>query len=103
MWIDLSAGEILIREACQISSTGPLKYGPRQVGSGQVMEHSFPRLENYPDRLRSKAIVPDLAAMLYSATQVRFAQVILLGYLDAASDDSSKPESEFETLEETDC
>ena len=34
------------------------------------MEHSFPKVHNYPKRLQNKAIVPDLAAMIHSATQV---------------------------------
>jgi hypothetical protein len=46
-------------------------YGPGPGGKGQVFAHSTPSLKHYKAHDMHRAIVPDLAALVWSACQVR--------------------------------
>lgn len=54
-WVDLTANTS--------------RYGPGTGGKGQVFSHSVPRLDQYPATRRHQAILPDLAALSWSACQ----------------------------------
>jgi hypothetical protein len=45
-------------------------YGPGPGGKGQVFAHSTPILKHYKPQDVHRAIVPDLAALVWSACQV---------------------------------
>jgi hypothetical protein len=45
-------------------------YGPGPGGKGQVFAHSTPILKHYKSHDMHRAIVPDLAALVWSACQV---------------------------------
>jgi len=55
MWVDIGAG--------------PLSYGPGRGHQGQVFPHTFPLPRHYKAGLINRAILPDLAAMVWSACQ----------------------------------
>ncbi|GAX76929.1 hypothetical protein CEUSTIGMA_g4376.t1 [Chlamydomonas eustigma] len=55
VWVDIRAG--------------PCVYGPKGGHRGQVMTHSFPHPMFYKDDVVTKAIIPDLAALVWSACQ----------------------------------
>ena len=44
-------------------------YGPGPGGEGQVLEHSVPALSHYRPEALARAIVPDLAALAFSAAR----------------------------------
>lgn len=46
-------------------------YGPGPGGKGQVFAHSTPLLKHYKQHYMHRAIVPDLAALVWSACQVK--------------------------------
>jgi hypothetical protein len=46
-------------------------YGPGPGGKGQVFAHSTPIVKHYKAHDMHRAIVPDLAALVWSACQVR--------------------------------
>lgn len=54
-WVDLSAY--------------PSFYGPGPGGKGQVFRHTVPVLEHYKDATMKQAMLPDLAALVWSACQ----------------------------------
>jgi hypothetical protein len=45
-------------------------YGPGPGGKGHVFDHSVPALSHYKAAAVSRAILPDLAALVWSACQV---------------------------------
>lgn len=45
-------------------------YGPGPGGKGQVFAHSTPILQHYKKDVMHQAILPDLAALVWSACQV---------------------------------
>lgn len=46
-------------------------YGPGPGGKGAVFQHSVPVLKHYKPEAASKAIIPDLVGLVWSACQVR--------------------------------
>lgn len=62
-WIDLTAG--------------PVTYGPSESGEGRVLSHSIPRVEHYNEAWRSKAMIPDISALIFSGTKVCMPSVLL--------------------------
>uniref|UniRef100_A0A7S0RHP8 DUF7906 domain-containing protein n=1 Tax=Chlamydomonas leiostraca TaxID=1034604 RepID=A0A7S0RHP8_9CHLO len=55
MWVDIAAGPVL--------------YGPGMGHEGQVFQHTMPHPLNYKPSMLPTAIVPDLAALVWSAVQ----------------------------------
>lgn len=57
-----------------------MNYGPSESGEGRVLSHSIPRVEHYNEAWRSKAMVPDIAALVFSGTKVCILMVAIHVY-----------------------